>query len=128
MSIFDGKRLTNETFKLDVERMRRGWYSDKYFENINRMLTVLSAEGYTFSGKHHNLHGEHSPENIPAGDIEVEMQWFTRRPGTLRYWPGMTRCTLPEMGTCWMVLPGGTQRGHSPPEYRRHGRLSGGAG
>jgi nicotinate phosphoribosyltransferase len=38
MSIFDGKRLTNETFKLDIERMRRGWYSDKYFENINRML------------------------------------------------------------------------------------------
>ena len=37
MSIFDGKRLTNETFKLDIERMRRGWYSDKYFENINRM-------------------------------------------------------------------------------------------
>ena len=82
MSIFDDKRLTNEAFKLDVERMRRGWYSDKYFENINRMLTVLSAEGYTFSGKHHNLHRGHSPENIPAGDIEVEMQWFTRRPGT----------------------------------------------
>jgi nicotinate phosphoribosyltransferase len=34
MSIFDNKRLTNETFKLDIERMRRGWYSDKYFENI----------------------------------------------------------------------------------------------
>ena len=38
MSIFDQKRLTNETFKLDIERMRRGWYSDKYFENIGRML------------------------------------------------------------------------------------------
>ena len=61
MSIFDGKRLTNETFKLDIERMRRGWYSDKYFENINRMLTSLSKEGYSYSGKYHNL-----PEGISA--------------------------------------------------------------
>src|SRR5574341_165260 len=82
MSIFDGKRLTNETFKLDIERMRRGWYSDKYFENINRMLTALSAERYTYSGHHHNLSPTISAENIATGDIEVEMQWFTRRPGT----------------------------------------------
>ncbi len=82
MSLFDGKRLTNETFKLDVDRMRRGWYSDKYFENINRMLTVLSAEHYTYQGKHNDLHTGISPEGIPVGDIEVEMQWFGRRPGT----------------------------------------------
>jgi nicotinate phosphoribosyltransferase len=81
MSIFDGKRLTNETFKLDIERMRRGWYSDKYFENINRMLTTLSKEGYTYSGEHHNLPQGISPEQIAVGDIEVEMQWFTRRMG-----------------------------------------------
>lgn len=81
MSIFDGKRLTNETFKLDIERMRRGWYSDKYFENINRMLTALSREGYSYSGKFHNLPDGVSPEQIAVGDIEVEMQWFTRRMG-----------------------------------------------
>ncbi len=81
MSIFDGKRLTNDTFKLDIERMRRGWYSDKYFENINRMLTALSKEGYTYSGEHHNLPQGISPEQIAVGDIEVEMQWFTRRMG-----------------------------------------------
>jgi len=81
MSIFDGKRLTNETFKLDIERMRRGWYSDKYFENINRMLTSLSKEGYSYSGEYHNLPDGISPENIAVGDIEVEMQWFTRRMG-----------------------------------------------
>jgi len=81
MSIFDKTRLTNETFKLDIERMRRGWYSDKYFENIGRMLTALSAEKYTYSGKHHNLPLDVSPENIAVGDIEVEMQWFTRRLG-----------------------------------------------
>src|SRR5690349_15567059 len=81
MSIFDGKRLTNETFKLDIERMRRGWYSDKYFENINRMLTSLSKDGYHYSGKFHNLPRGISPEQIQVGDIEVEMQWFTRRMG-----------------------------------------------
>ena len=61
MSIFDNKRLTNETFKLDIERMRRGWYSDKYFENIGRMLTALASEGYFYSGQHHNL-----PANISS--------------------------------------------------------------
>jgi len=81
MSIFDNKRLTNETFKLDIERMRRGWYSDKYFENIGRMLTTLSSEAYSYSGAHHNLPKDVSPENIAVGDIEVEMQWFTRRVG-----------------------------------------------
>ena len=81
MSIFDNKRLTNETFKLDIERMRRGWYSDKYFENIGRMLTTLASEGYHYSGDYHNLPPDVSPEDIPVGDIEVEMQWFTRRVG-----------------------------------------------
>lgn len=81
MSIFDGKRLTNETFKLDIERMRKGWYSDKYFENINRMLTALSKEGYTYSGEYHNLPDGISLEEVAVGDIEVEMQWFTRRMG-----------------------------------------------
>jgi nicotinate phosphoribosyltransferase len=81
MSIFDGKRLTNETFKLDIERMRRGWYSDKYFENINRMLTSLSKDGYHYSGKFHNLPKGISQEQIEVGDIDVEMQWFTRRMG-----------------------------------------------
>ena len=81
MSIFDGRRLTNETFKLDIERMRRGWYSDKYFENINRMLISLSKDGYSYSGQFHNLPNGISPEQIAVGDIEVEMQWFTRRMG-----------------------------------------------
>jgi len=81
MSIFDNKRLTNETFKLDIERMRRGWYSDKYFENINRMLISLSKDKYFYEGKYHNLPNGISPEKIAVGDIEVEMQWFTRRMG-----------------------------------------------
>jgi nicotinate phosphoribosyltransferase len=81
MSIFDKKRLTDETFKLDIDRMRRGWYSDKYFENIGRMLATLSKEGYSYSGEHHNLPIDVSPDDIAVGDIEVEMQWFTRRIG-----------------------------------------------
>jgi nicotinate phosphoribosyltransferase len=82
MSLFDGKRLTNETFKLDNERMRHGWYSDKYFENINQMLVALSAEGYTYSGQYPDLPNDVSLDEIAVGDIEVEMQWFTRRPGS----------------------------------------------
>jgi nicotinate phosphoribosyltransferase len=38
MTIFNKKRLTNAVFKLDIERMRQGWYSDKYFANILKML------------------------------------------------------------------------------------------
>lgn len=81
MSIFNKQRLTDETFKLDIERMRKGWYSDKYFENIVRMLTVLSSEGYSYSGQFHNLPEDVSPDNIDVGNMEVEMQWFTRRKG-----------------------------------------------
>ncbi|MEI7988747.1 MAG: nicotinate phosphoribosyltransferase [Chloroflexota bacterium] len=82
MSIFDGNRLISETFKLDIGRMRRGWYSDKYFENIMRMLSVLSQQGYTYSGKQGRLPNGVSNEQVITGDMEVEMQWFTRRPGT----------------------------------------------
>jgi nicotinate phosphoribosyltransferase len=81
MSIFNKKRLTNETFKLDIERMRRGWYSDKYFENIGHMLTVLAAEGYSYGGQLHNLPEDISSADIDVGNMEVEMQWFTRRKG-----------------------------------------------
>ncbi len=81
MSIFDGQRLTNQTFKLDIERMRRGWYSDKYFVNISQMLSALSSQGYAYSGQSPRLPQGITPENILAGDLEVEMQWFTRRPG-----------------------------------------------
>jgi nicotinate phosphoribosyltransferase len=81
MSIFNGQRLTNTTFKLDIERMRRGWYSDKYFTNIAYMLQELSRRGYTYHGLGNLLPANLPAEGIPNGDIEVEMQWFTRRPG-----------------------------------------------
>ena len=81
MSIFNHQRLTNETFKLDIERMRHGWYSDKYFTNIAIMLTELARQGYTYQGSESHLPPGISPEGICNGDLEVEMQWFTRRPG-----------------------------------------------
>jgi nicotinate phosphoribosyltransferase len=81
MSIFNQQRLTNTTFKLDIERMRRGWYSDKYFTNIAYMLTELARRDYHYAGQEANLPPGVSPEGIRNGDIEVEMQWFTRRHG-----------------------------------------------
>ena len=80
MSAFDGKRLPISSFKLDVERMRRGWYSDKYFYNIVYVLTELAKQGYRFGGASPDLSDiAIDLANVPIGDIEVEMQWFTRR-------------------------------------------------
>ncbi len=83
MTVFDKHRLTNDTFKLDLERMRRGWYSDKYFENIGAMLAALAGQGYHYSGRSPRFDG-YTVEQlrlIETGNIEVEMQWFTRRRG-----------------------------------------------
>lgn len=143
MSIFDKKRLTNETFKLDIERMRRGWYSDKYFENIGRMLTVLASEGYTYSGKYHNLPAGMSPEDIAVGNIEVEMQWFTRRVGKTTvvgvdkalamlkhctgYWDGDKFIDTSDQLEVWAVHDGTTVKSdgdplHVEPVIRVRGR------
>lgn len=81
MSLFDGKRLDNETFKLDIERMRKGWYTDKYFTNIMIMLEKLAKTNQTFQGSKFRIPDHLKNEEIINGDIEVEMQWFTRRQG-----------------------------------------------
>jgi nicotinate phosphoribosyltransferase len=80
VSVFDGRRLPPSTFKLDVERMRRGWYSDKYFYNIVALLTELAKRGYRFGGRNPDLSDIGVDlANVDTGDIAVEMQWFTRR-------------------------------------------------
>jgi nicotinate phosphoribosyltransferase len=80
MSIFDNRRLPPETFKLDAERMRTGWYSDKYFENIVGMLEALARRGYRFDGHSARLEAAGmDARGADIGNIEVEMQWFTRR-------------------------------------------------
>lgn len=85
MSRFDGKRLEPDVFKLDVERMRAGWYSDRYFVNIQRILSRFAAEGLRYDGSDpHDVPPEVNIRDLLIGDIEVEMQWFARRkPWTL---------------------------------------------
>lgn len=83
MSLFNHQRLTNETFKIDIQRMRQAWYTDKYFANISSMLAILAAKNFTYeaSGGQNRLSEEMSKKTIHPGDLEVEMQWFTRRTG-----------------------------------------------
>ncbi len=82
MSIFNNKRLPIETFKLTeeiVENLRRGWYSDQYFNNTIKVLNTLSKKGYKFGNKPNDLDGRVSVVDLQNGDIVVEMQFFTRR-------------------------------------------------
>lgn len=76
MSVFNGQRLPKEIFQIDALRMRQGWYSDAYFNNNAIILEVLAREGYAFQGD------SDIPVNgiaVKTGEIEVEMQFFTRR-------------------------------------------------
>ncbi len=143
MSIFNQQRLTNETFKLDIERMRKGWYSDKYFNNIAYMLSELSRRGYTYRGSDPKLPPGVSAEGLHNGDLEVEMQWFTRRNGKtivvgvdkaltmLRhctgYWENGVFVDTADQLKVWAVHDGAvvTSDGdplHAQPVIRVHGR------
>ena len=80
MGVFDRRRLPASVFKLDVDRMRRGWYSDKYFINIASTLGELASRGYRFGGSAPDLSDlDVDLRNVDVGSIEVEMQWFPRR-------------------------------------------------
>ena len=80
MSRFDGRRLNNRTFKLDVERMRKAWYSDRYFWNIADTLGKLAQSAYRFQGQSAILDALGiAPQDVDVGNVEVEMQVFTRR-------------------------------------------------
>ncbi len=81
MSVFDRRRLPPAVFKLDVERMRQGWYSDKYFINIAETLAQLAGQGYRFGGQAPDLSDlDLDLAAVDVGSLEVEMQWFPRRP------------------------------------------------
>ncbi len=85
MSRFNGKRLNNRTFKLDIERMRQAWYSDKYFWNIADTLQRLAGAGYRFRGQSEALDRLGiDPAAVDVGNMHVEMQVFCRRvPGAI---------------------------------------------
>lgn len=77
MSIFNGERLQKDIFRIDAERMRRGWYADAYFSNTVKILNELSKENYVFQGKSDIKSID--CRGVKNGDIKVEMQFFTRR-------------------------------------------------
>jgi nicotinate phosphoribosyltransferase len=79
MTIFNQKRLTNAVFKLDVERMRQGWYSDKYFANILKMLSGIGHSG-GYEGDFARPASQ-DLRGVDVGEMEVEVQFFTRRRG-----------------------------------------------
>ena len=80
MSIIDQKRLPPEIFKLDAKRMRRGWYSDHYFNNVTAILRTLAEQGYRFQGHCAELTGLGvDVSQVDVGNLEVDMQYFTRR-------------------------------------------------
>jgi nicotinate phosphoribosyltransferase len=80
MSIADGKRLDPEVFKLDYGRMRKGWYSDEYFNNVVKVLKQLSDSGYCFKGTCSELASNGTElGKVHTGDMVVEIQIFTKR-------------------------------------------------
>lgn len=78
MTLFDGKRLTSNTVGLDIDGLRRGFYSDKYFENVIGVLQTAQAENYHFGG-HHARALPVDVSQVRIGDMKVEAQIFTRR-------------------------------------------------
>ncbi|HEC35388.1 MAG TPA: nicotinate phosphoribosyltransferase [Anaerolineae bacterium] len=128
MTVFNRQRLDNTVFKLDIERMRRGWYSDKYFENVHRMLSALAASGYRYDGRYPRDIGM-DISDLDVGNMVVEMQIFTRRKGRtvvvgmdkavtmLRhctgYWEGDTFVETHDQLEVWAVHDGAVV--HYPP-------------
>jgi nicotinate phosphoribosyltransferase len=78
MTVFDGKRSAGYRPYLDITGLRRGFYSDTYFENVVQILRGLAADGYTFAG-HSPRDFPVDPADEPIGDIVVEAQYFNRR-------------------------------------------------
>ncbi len=72
--------LPEHAFGLDYERIRQGWYTDKYFINAADILAQLSRERYTFSGESPELERQGlRVRDVEVGNLEVGIQVFTRR-------------------------------------------------
>jgi len=81
MTVFDQTRLTNVDHGLDIGRIRRSYYADKYFENIRNILEGCARDGKTFGdfGGNSPRPLPTNPADLPIGDIVVEAQIFHRR-------------------------------------------------
>lgn len=77
MAQFDAHALNAARIRFDFDGLRRGYYSDKYFENVVRVLEAAVAQQYTFAG-HSPRFSEVDRLSIPVGDLVVEAQIFTR--------------------------------------------------
>ncbi len=128
MSLFDGQRRWDPyALGLDIAGLRRGTYADKYFVNIAHLLATLAREGYRHKGQHARL----DPRGLAVGDVHVEMQIFTRRPGrtvvagldaalaVLRaatgYWQDETFVPTAERLQVWAVEDGEVVEYHGDP-------------
>ena len=78
MAIFNHTRLTQNELDLDIRGLRRGVYSDKYFDNVAHVLGGAIAAHDTFSGHSPRLLSV-DPAGVSVGDLEVEAQIFNRR-------------------------------------------------
>ena len=80
VSVVDQKRLPADIMKLDTVGIRQGWYTDRYFNNSTFVLGALAERGYRFQGACAELAAKGvDVARVDVGNIEVEMQYFTRR-------------------------------------------------
>ena len=74
MTFLDSKRLSNKQIALDIDGLRRGLYSDRYFMNVVHILEGMAREDVPFSGR--SMSDEKTAN--ATGDIMVEAQYFNR--------------------------------------------------
>ena len=74
------KKTSAELYGFDYDGLRRGYYSDAYFINGARVLERLSDSRIRYAGRHPRDNVAHIDlAEVVTGDLEVEMQYFTKR-------------------------------------------------
>lgn len=77
MTSIERVRLDQSKLKLDIEGLRRGYYTDKYFANVMHVLSELKRRNYRYSGS--NPRNIASANQVDVGDCIAEAQIFNRR-------------------------------------------------
>ena len=81
MTVFNNQHQTGIDYEINLDRLRRSHYADKYFENVRQILTGCARDGKTFA----DFNGSSprdlpvDPADTPIGDLVVEAQIFNRR-------------------------------------------------